>query len=228
MFAEADQKSLSIKKIGLIALGLFVLCGLIFGISIYSTINSTRDQGISKENLIVATYKGNQAELADTTMSITESLGVADKNAEAVNKVLMDVISTDRYTKNGTVDASKDGALINALSVAEDSPNLDKMMESYSKVQDTIVSKRTAFKNKQNLLLDNIREYKNWLDSGLVRSNVVKLLDFPSDRLTVTLSDGTTLTGKDALNKMETVLMDKSTANAFDTGVLTPTITPKD
>lgn len=192
----------------------------------YNFVNSTRNTGIQSENNLVGQYNSNKTELADAAIQITETMGVADKASDQVQGILTAALS-GRYGDRMDGEGATNGSLINALSVVESENDVSGVVENYSKVQDTIVATRTSFKNKQNQLQIRVADYKTWLKSGIVRSQVVKMQGFPSDDLSIETADGTVLYGRAALDKMEKPIIDQSTADAFETGVLKPIITPE-
>lgn len=175
------------------------------------------------ENNLTAQYNDNKNELSAAAMQISETLGIADKGADKVNQIWADAIS-GRYGEK--MNDKGEGSLINALSIVEDNPDVSGIVANYSKVQEVVVSARNAFKNKQTKMQDQARQYETWLKSGMFRSQVVKSQGFPSDDLKITLGDGTVITGRNALDKMKTPLVDQSTSDAFDSGIMKPMVTP--
>lgn len=211
-------------KPGLVIVAVIALVGIIGGFSFYGFYNSTRNEGIAMESSLSGQYLDNQNELAAAAMQISETLGIAGESADKVNSIWADAIAGRYDNKMGGSDG--EGSLVNALSIVEASPDVNGLILNYSKVQDVVISSRNAFKNKQTKMQDRAVQYNTWLKSGVFRSQIVKSQGFPSDDLKVKLGDGTVIYGRAALEKMTTPIVDASTADAFDTGIMKPIITP--
>jgi hypothetical protein len=201
----------------MIVAGVFALVGIIAGFSFYGYYNNVRNDALEKERAVMKQYDANQVSLTSATMKISETLNVADSGSEAVKEIFAGAIE-GRYSTDVKPDGTS--SLINALSIQEDNPDVEAIMKNYTKVQDVITSSRNAFANEQRKLIDQAGAYNVWLDSNIVRSQIVKTQGFPSDRLTVTKADGSIVTGADALKIMSTPLVDQSTKTAFDTGII--------
>lgn len=213
------MKNFSVKPKTIVA-AIVALAVLIGGFSFYGFYNSTRNAGIEMETNLMAQYDDNKNELSAAAMQISETLGIADRSSDKVNEIWMNAIQ-GRY--DGKMAAGNDG-MFSAL--AEDNPDLTANAESYAKVQDVVVSARNAYKNKQTKLISQAAQYKTWLKSGVVRSQIVKMQGFPSDDLTVKNSSGDAVFGRAALEKISAPIIDASTVEAYDTGTLEPMITP--
>lgn len=213
------MKNFSVKPKAIVALlvGLTVVIG---SFSFYGFYNSTRNAGIEMETNLMAQYDDNKNELSSAAMQISETLGIADRSADKVNEIWMNAIQ-GRY--DGEMAAGQNG-MFSAL--AEDNPDLTANAESYAKVQDTVVAARNAYKNKQTKLISQAAQYKTWLKSGVFRSQLVAFQGFPSDDLTVANSNGDVVFGRAALEKISAPIIDASTVEAYDSGVIAPMVTP--
>ena len=217
------NKLLESKKliIGVVA-GLIVV---IFVISTFSFVNSTRNEGIEKETALMAQYSDNQNELSSYILSFNESLGIADKQSTKLNTIILSAVQ-GRY--DGKLSSAQPGGGSLFSAIAEAYPDLTATTETYAKVQDLVVSGRNAYKNKQTLLLDRVRDYKVWLDSDLIKSFVIQnVLGYPTDRLEVTTKTGK-IHGQEALDKISTVILTPEAQDAYDSGTVQPLITPED
>lgn len=209
----------SVKKILWIGTPILVL--VIFALSIYGSVNSVRNEGIRHEAALVAQYQDNQNELSNYILKFNESLGIADRQSERLNTILVEAVK-GRY--DGNMEPGTSGSMFSAI--AEAYPDLTASVESYAKVQDLVVSGREAYKNKQSMLLDRIRVYETWSETGLIKSQVVDMLGFPSDRLEARVGN-TVLRGEDALDRMKTLVLVEEAIESYETGTTDPLLVPK-
>ena len=192
---------------------------LIAVVSFVSSLNDVRNEGISREASLVAQYQDNQNELSNYIISFKETMGVADRGSEKIDQILLDAVK-GRY--DGAMDPGDQGSLFSAITEAY--PDLTATTESYAKVQDFVISGRAAYKDKQTLLLDKIRTYEVWRDSGFVHSTLVKIVGFPSERLEIHIGDKV-LTGDAALEEMKTLVLISDATDAYNTHTVDPLIT---
>lgn len=205
---------------GLVIAGAIVLLLFIFIASFVSSINSTRNTLIQKEQSLVGEYKANQNELSTYTNQVKESLGVADAGNDKVGQILKDAIS-GRY--DGNMQPGIGGSMFSAISEAY--PDLTKNTDMYAKVQDQVIAGRNQYKNTQNKLIDRARDYETWIQSDLMRSFIVKnVLGAPTNELKINIGQ-TTLRGQDALDKLSQPIMSSDAVKSYDTGVSDPVIT---
>jgi hypothetical protein len=203
----------------LIIVGVIAVVLLIIGGSIYGNINGLRNQAIQKEAALVAQYSDNQNELSTYIVQFKESLGIADKGSDKLETILVEAVK-GRY--DGNMEPGDSGSLFSAITEAY--PDLTATTESYAKVQDLVVSGRNAYKNKQSKLLDMIRDYNTWRESGLVQSMVIKdIIKAPTDSLKVTVG-ANTFRGMDALDKISQIVLVQDAIDSYDTGVIEPLI----
>jgi hypothetical protein len=201
-----------------------ILLVVILVISTFSSFNNTRNDGITYEQGLMSQYKVNKDELSTYIVSFNESLGVADRSTSKLDKILSDAVQGRYDNADGTLTPGTGGAMFSAI--AESYPDLTANAETYAKVQDLVISGRTAYKNQQNKLIDMVREYKVWSKKGLVHSQMVKAIGFPSNDLEIT--DGTnTYHGIDALDRIDRVIIVKEAADAYDSGTIAPLIKPE-
>jgi hypothetical protein len=189
--------------------------------SLYGYYNSVRNEGISLENGLEAQYRTNQNELSTYSLSVLESLGVADKATTKQKEIIVEAIK-GRY--DGNMEPGTGGAYFS--SITEAYPEQTGTTEAYGKVQDQIVAGRNAYKNQQNKLLDQIRAYENWAQQGGVRHIFVSMIGFPSPTLEATVGDNT-YTGAEALKYMKRLVLTEDTATAYETGKTAPLIVPE-
>lgn len=220
MDITADQKKKFIKW-GVIGGALLIL--LIGILTAYGTINSARGGAITRENAIVAQYSDNKAELSKNILIINETLGIADRQSDVLNKILADAVQ-GRY--DGDLQPGTGGTMFSAI--AEAYPDLTATSESYQKVQDAISSQRESFKKQQSKLLDMIRNYKDWTKADLFRSWVLDAFigGTPTDNLEIQ-HNGQPLKGQNALDQISTIITTSDAEDAYSTGTQEPIITPK-
>lgn len=205
---------------GLVIGGAIVAVLLIMIVSFISSVNSTRNTLIQKEQELVGEYKANQNELSTYTNQVKESLGVADAGNDKVGQILKDAIS-GRY--DGKMAPGTGGSMFSAISEAY--PNLTANTAMYAKVQDQVIAGRNSYKNTQNKLIDRARDYETWIQSDLVRSFIVKnVLGAPTQNLKITIGENT-LRGQDALDKLSQPIMSSDAIKSYQSGVSDPVIT---
>lgn len=198
--------------LGALGLGFVLILGLI-----YSNVNNIQKTMVAKETALSAQYSDNQNELSTYISKIRESMGVADKNTEAIDEILTNAIS-GRYSEGNSLDVDN-GKMFSAIQEAY--PDLNMASIPYQKVQDEVSAGRESYKNKQTKLLDMIRDYESWKNSGIIRSQVTKIMGAPSENLQARVGDNV-LHGQEALNKMKQIIVTNETNDAYNTGEMEP------
>lgn len=203
------------KKMSLIVtlsvIGVFAL----FAAALYSNFNSIQKDMIAKETALGAQYQDNQNELSTYVVTIKETMGVADKNTEALDTVISNAIK-GRYEDGG---AATNGEMFSAMTEAY--PELGEISTSYENVQAAISSGREAHKNKQSKLLDMLRDYDTWRSSGLIKSQMVKMMGAPSDNLVARIGEQS-WRGQEALDKMHQIVLVQDAKESYQSGELEP------
>lgn len=218
------MKNLAPKTKKLIIAGVAALLVIILGFSIYGKVNSINTDGVRMETALNAQYKDNQNELSSYILKFNESLGIADRQSNKLNEIITEAVK-GRYDNDTSLQPGTGGAMFSAITEAY--PDLTASTESYAKVQDLVVSGRDAYKNKQSKLLDQIRDYQTWQNTGLIQRQVIENMGFPSKTLKVT-DNGVTYTGEDALERMERIVLTDQAVEAYETGTQDPLLTPED
>lgn len=218
------MKNLAPKTKKLIIAGVAALLVIILGFSIYGKVNSINTDGVRMETALNAQYKDNQNELSSYILKFNESLGIADRQSNKLNEIITEAVK-GRYDNDTSLQPGTGGAMLSAITEAY--PDLTASTESYAKVQDLVVSGRDAYKNKQSKLLDQIRDYQTWQNTGLIQRQVIENMGFPSKTLKVT-DNGVTYTGEDALERMERIVLTDQAVEAYETGTQDPLLTPED
>jgi hypothetical protein len=209
---------------GLVAVVAIVAVLVIIVSGFFGYVNTTRNSGIQKEAGLVAQYQDNQNELSTYLLQFNETLGIADKQSEVLNNILLDAVK-GRYDNDTSLEPGTGGSMFSAISEAY--PDLTTTTETYAKVQDLVISGRNAYKNKQSKLLDLIRDYNTWRETDIIRSFVVKnILGFPSDNLKVTVGENI-FRGQDALDKISQLVLTQGAIDSYNSGTMEPLIEPK-
>jgi hypothetical protein len=191
--------------IGLVALGILGYGG----ISVYTTINSEYNAGMTMETQLSEQYQKNQNQLDVTTKKIIESVGVANLKSQKMSQIISDAVK-GRY--EGNMEPGTGGAMFSAIKEAY--PELD--LKIYDKIVDLINAEREAFKNQQDLLLSKLQTYKEWKSTGVIRQWFVTKY-FPSTNLEARI--GTKVyTGAQALEQIQLIVTSQGTDDAFNTG----------
>lgn len=209
------------STVGIAFCGLGFVFLLFFGL-VYGKFNGLHNAGVKKEQALSAQYQDNQNELSSTTLKIKETLGVASAKSDALDKVLTDAV-VGRYQAGNSAQGATDGNAKLFSAVVEAYPDL-KGLDTYDKVIDTINSGREAYKNKQSKLLDMVRDYKTWQHTGLIDEKLISLAGFPSNDLTARVGQKVTH-GQEALDQIETIILDADTQQAYTTGIQGPLVT---
>lgn len=193
----------------LIPTGVTLAVLLVGWFTVLGLINSNRNEGIRLESTINAQYQSNQNSLSTFITSFYETLGIADRKSEQLDRILTDAV-TGRYGDDGL--QSPDGALFSAITEAY--PDL-KGLDTYDQIIDLIKSGRKEYQGKQDKLLDMIKEYDIWRTKGFIRNMFLENY-FPSKYLVARVG-GQEWTGKEALAKMRQIVVTKQATRAYET-----------
>lgn len=209
---------------GLIIVFGFIAVIAIILVSVYSSINSIRGTAVGKETALVAQYKDNQQELSSYILTFNESLGIADRQSNKLNDILLDA-AKGRYDNDTSLEPGTGGAMFSAISEAY--PDLTATSEVYANVQSLVVSGRTTYKNKQTKLLDMIAGYNTWTEEDLFRKFVLdSIVGAPTDNLAV-IDAGKTYYGPAALEQISQIVLTQDAVDAYETGTQNPLIMPE-
>jgi hypothetical protein len=181
----------------------------------YGFVNSTRNDGISMEQQISKHYEDNQNELSNYISSFYEQIGVANLKSDKMDTILKNAVQ-GRYGEQGF---KANGAFFAA--VKEAYPSLEGL-NVFDRIMDHVSSGRTSFKAQQSRLLDLLREYDTWKQQGIVRSQLVRIIGFPTENLQARVGGKVIATGPLALNQFHQLVLTSSTTEAFTTGKMEP------
>jgi hypothetical protein len=200
----------------------FVILIAIIGGSLYGWANGVNSDGVRKEAALNAQYQDNQNELSTYILKFNESLGIADRSSSKLDSIILDAVK-GRYDNDTSLKPGTGGTMFSAITEAY--PDLTATTESYAKVQDLVSTGRDAYKNKQSKLLDMLRDYDTWQNTGFIQRGMIHNLGFPSRNLTAT-KNGVTIHGEDALDQMRQIVLTSNARKAYDTGTMDPLLTP--
>jgi len=187
-------------------------------VSVYGSLNGIQQDGVSFETQLNAQYLDNQNELGSYISGFYEQIGVANLKSDKMDKILSDAVK-GRYDSNNTSAQVGNGQLFSAIKEAY--PDLGTNLNLYDKILNYVQAGRTAYKNKQSKLLDQLRSYDNWRKSGIIHSMFVRWMGFPSDALQAHLG-ATVITGAAAEAQMYIIVLPSDAAQAYQTGTLPP------
>jgi len=206
--------------VGLVVLGCIVLGGG------YAYVNGVRSQGLALEKPISAQYQACQLVYSAYTAGFTEQFGVYMATLKGLDVFMSDAVKGRYDMKDtsgkttGTIDAN---LFINAI--AEAYPSTQGITDIANKLLDYVQGQRESFKNCQSKLVDMLNNYDLWRVNGIVQSQIIRMLGFPSENLVARLGDQK-WTGSVAEDKMYQLVMTSTALNAYKTGVDTPLLTP--
>lgn len=215
------------KKLLLIIGALIAAIGIVVGgvaIAAVGFYNDVRNEGIEWENRLSEQYQRNQNRLSTFTLKFNDTLGLADRESEKISGVLVDAIS-GRYDDSDLLSSGENNPLFAA--VQEAYPDTSGVSEAYRLVQEEALSGREEYAQEQEKLNNMVSGYLVWRDSGLLKSQVIRLADFPSDRLEARIGD-TVYYGNEALEKMRQLVQTQDTLDTYESGIIESLMDPED
>lgn len=184
-------------------------------ISAYSYANGVRNTGIQLEQKLSATYSDNENYLSNYVSKVFEQFGVAKYKTAAMDSIIRHAVQ-GRYGPNGF---SAQGSFFAA--VKEAYPDISGL-NSFDRIIETVSAGRDEFRGRQSMLLDEIRAYDTWRQSGLVQHVIISSFGFPSENLRAQIGDKIVAQGPEALTKMRELVLTSSTTDAFQSGHMEP------
>lgn len=194
---------------------------VIGALALFSLFNRVHKQGVAYETGLNAQYQANQNELSTFISNFYEQVGLAEAKSEKMDAILAGAVR-GRYDGTGVEFGGTDGALFSAM--VEAYPDLTGL-DIYDQVAATISAGREAYKNDQDKLLDMLRTYDTWRESGLLHRQVVKVVGFPSESLRAQVGDEA-VTGQAALERMRIIVTTSQARDAYESGNLDPLTVP--
>lgn len=180
--------------------------------------NSVTNAGNKWQQDLVFDLKQADNKLSDCFVKTKQSVGAAQANAGKVNEIVTNAVS-GRYDNGGAqVD---NGKLFSA--VAEAYPDTSNVSNIYKEVLIVINGCRSDFSDAQAKLSADVAGFNTWR-TGTWKVRTFGGDNYPTSDLSVKTfgSEGkqVTLIGKEALDKMETLLLTQETSAARGTGTV--------
>lgn len=200
-----------------------VVALVVGGFTLLGVVNSVRDEGIGMETDLSAQYLSNQDTLSKIVFKFKESIGIADRKSEQLDRILENALKS-RYEAGG-VDPTSPDAVFSAI--VEAYPDLQGL-NLYDKIVDQLASGREEYSADQKKLLDRLRVYDRWRRKGLIKSTILANF-FPSENLEARIGT-TVVTGRAAREKMYQIVLIADAKRAYETGemeALAPPPLPK-
>lgn len=200
-------------------IGLIVAAVLVFStVSVIGTYTSVRNEGRSQELAMTAHWKNTQTRYGQFRLGMADKMTIAREKRDAINKILVDAVS-GRYDKAGQDGTVNKDAVFSAI--VEAYPDL-KGLDIFDQLLTDIQAGREAFAKDQEQMADMVRSYNSWRTTGsFLHPTFVGWAGFPSDQLEARVGDKV-YRGKEALDKMSTVIVGQDTGEIFDTGTDKP------
>lgn len=182
----------------------------------FSTLDSVQKGGVDRETALNAQYLANQNELGTYISGFYETVSVADRKSEKLETILTEAVK-GRYEGQTSAQPGR-GQLFSAI--LEAYPDLTQL-DVYDRVVDYISAGRASYKNKQDKLLDMLREYDRWRRRGYLHRMVVSLTGYPSDGLEARIGRKV-VHGREARDQMYLIVLPSDAAEAYTEGELEP------
>lgn len=216
--AESAITAVGKYKVPLI-IGGIILVAIVF---LYNSWSSTWTEGIRYETTLNAQYLDNQNYLSTYISSFREQTGLAQASTVALNTVLEDAVK-GRYesTSAGGGGYTVNSPFFNAIAEAYPELSTAELVRNWGKIQDYVVSGRESYRNQQSKLLDQLRSYDTWRQSGVIKRLFIGILGFPSDNLKARIGTNV-ISGTAALDKMYQIVLTSDTIDAYNDGIMEP------
>lgn len=210
---KAIRNSKGIVAIALvIALSLFAtLVGL--GLVLYGYANSLRTDDVNWSTQLNAQYLSNQNYLSNYVSGFYEQLGLVKYKSEKMNQILLDYAKA--RGEKGAVGQAFLAAVVEAVPDIKGLNIADKMLVY-------VQAGREGYRAVQDKLLDMLKSYDAWRQDGYIQSWIIaNVIGAPSERLEARIGDKV-LRGKEARDKMYTIVLTSDTKKAYETGTMEP------
>ena len=194
--------------------GVILAVAVIVALVVFFTTQNVISEGNKKEATLSTLYADGAVKLSTCLVNTSQAANVAQAESEALQEVFAAAISARDYsTAAGGVD---EGALFSAI--VEAYPNVDGLQDTFQQVISVIVGCRADYAKAQTRVQVAVAEFNNWrTGSWTVRTFGGE--DFPNENLYVSIGD-TQATGQEALDIINTPIVDNSTITAYENGVI--------
>lgn len=193
---------------------------LLSGLGIYAKFNSINNKSVDLQTQLTAQYLDNQNYLSTFISGFYEQLGVADRKSEQLDAILTDAVK-GRY-EGGSTAAPVGGQFISAM--IEAYPDLSGL-DSYDKIIDYVSAGREGYRQQQSKLLDMLRSFDRWRNTGLINKQLIRIMGVPGSDLRAQIGEDV-VTGQAALDRMYLIVLASDAREAYETGELEPLAVP--
>ncbi len=193
---------------------------IIFLFGGYAKVNGFRGQVIAAETRLSADYQNDQNQLSSYVLGFAEQVGIADREAQQLRRVLTDAVK-GRYDGKMSAAQLAQGTLFSAISEAY--PNVD--LTTYNDIVGYIQVSREAFRAKQEALLSRVADYEVLVHGDLVNSVLAGILRLPTHNLRAAIGNDVVF-GEAALARIKTIVIDTTTSETFGSGTMKPLSAP--
>lgn len=193
---------------------------IIFVFGGYAKVNGFRGQVIAAETRLSADYQNDQNQLSSYVLGFGEQVGIADREAQQLRRVLTDAVK-GRYDGKMSAVQIGQGSLFSAISEAY--PNVD--LTTYNDIVGYIQVSREAFRAKQESLLSRVAAYEVLLRGDLFNSLLAGVLRLPTRNLQAAIGNDVVF-GEAALARIKTIVIDSTTSDSFGSGTMKPLSAP--
>jgi hypothetical protein len=190
---------------------------IVIGIALFSYVNATWNDGVVFERQLTSQYLDNQNYLSAYVSGFYEQVSVVKAQSEVLDIILLDAVK-GRYDDGGfAVNSPMFAAIVEAYPEA----GVAELMGNWGKIQDYISAGRAGYRATQSKLLDELRAYDTWRETGLIRRALVRIIGFPSHNLEARVGEGL-LTGELARQKMYQIVLASEARDAYKSGTMEP------
>ena len=201
-----------------------VICAAIAfaGLSLWGYANNLWNTAIGFQTALNAAYKSNQNYLSAYETGFYETVGVANLKSAKLDKIITDA-AKGRY-EGKTSAQPGGGSLFSAI--AEAYPSLD--LNIYDKIVDYIKGGRAGYRGKQDALLDQLRGFDNWRQSGILQHFLVATVGgFPSQGLVACIGQDDCKYAAEAEQRMWNIVITEGAETAYKTGKMKALTVPQ-
>lgn len=214
------------KKPLLITIGAVVGVVLLLVIGIYGKANGINNKSVDLQTQLSAQYSDNQNYLSAYVSGFYEQTGLVAAKSAAMDKILTDAVK-GRYDKGSTAaptgtPSAQGGQLISAM--VEAYPDLTQL-NSYDKIISYVQAGREGYRQQQSKLLDMLRNFDKWRNTGLVSKQLISMMGVPGHDLRAQIGTHVVY-GTAAEKKMYQIVLASSARQAYETGTQEPLAVP--
>lgn len=210
MKAMRDPKGFTIVGGVVVA---FLVALVIIGFTLYGYANSLRTEDVNWSTQLNAQYLSNQNYLSAYISGFYEQLGLVKYKSEKMDQILLNYAKA--RGEKGAVGQAFLAAVVEAVPDLKGLNIADKML-AY------VQAGREGYRAVQDKLLDILKGYDAWRQDGYVQSWIIaNVIGAPSERLEARIGDKV-WRGKEAREKMYTVVLTSDTKKAYETGTMEP------